>query len=125
MIARLITMAAGFVLAPALSPYLAAGGWIAYPAGFLIPVVALTIAMAVTPEFIWMPAISVPAAGRTGCGITGSARYVRHPKRDVRGTNPSIVVLFGAQPAFWSRISGVAHYHRPAVARTVSITPTT
>lgn len=74
-IARLVSMAAGFVLAPALSPYLAAGGWIAYPAGFLIPVVALTIAIAVTPGVTVTRAISVPVAAVLVSGLRFGAMF--------------------------------------------------
>lgn len=55
-------MAAGFVLPPALSPYIAAGGWIAYPVGFVIPVAALTIAIGFTPGITVTRMISVPVA---------------------------------------------------------------
>ena len=49
-IARVISMVAGLALAPALAPYITGGGWIAWAAGFVIPVTALIIAIAFTPE---------------------------------------------------------------------------
>ena len=74
-IARVISMAAGFVLAPALSPYIAAGGWIAYPAGFVIPVAALTIAIAVTPGITVTRMISVPVAAVLVAGLRFGAMF--------------------------------------------------
>ena len=74
-IARVISMAAGFALAPALSPYLGAGGWIAYAAGFVIPVAALTIAIAVTPGITVTRMISVPVAAVLVAGLRFGALF--------------------------------------------------
>ena len=88
-LARVIGMAAGFVLAPALMPYIAAGGWIAYPAYFVIPVVALTIAIAVTPGITVTRAISVPVAAVLVAGLRHGALFGIVVAR-FAATNPSV-----------------------------------
>lgn len=74
-IARLIGLAAGFLLAPALSPYIAGGGWIAWAAGFVIPVTALTIAIAFTPGITVNRAVSVPLAATLVVGLRFGAMF--------------------------------------------------
>jgi len=74
-IARVITLAAGVLLAPAFSTYITGGGWIAWAATFVIPVIALIIGIAFTPGITVNRAVSVPIAALLVVGLRFGAMF--------------------------------------------------